>query len=186
MDGAELRDGDLEIGKHFEKKRLERLVGTVELVDQQHRRPGRIGLERFEHRPLDQKSLGEDIVREPRTVGDAFRLGGLDLDHLGRVVPFVYGAGHIEALVALQAHQAPAKLFGQHLGNLGLADPGLAFEEKGPAHGQGQEDRGRKPAVGDVAAAGEQLDGSVDARRLLAYRHPATARRAITFTRCAR
>ncbi len=38
MDGAVFRDGQLEIGQHLQQERLERLVGAVELVDQQHRR----------------------------------------------------------------------------------------------------------------------------------------------------
>ena len=38
LDRADLRDRDLEIGQHFEQIGLERLVGAVELVDQQHRR----------------------------------------------------------------------------------------------------------------------------------------------------
>ena len=36
--GAELGDGDLVLGQHLEQECLERLVGAVELVDQQHRR----------------------------------------------------------------------------------------------------------------------------------------------------
>ena len=41
-DGAELRHGDLVVGQQFEQERLERLVGAVQLVDQQHggRLPG--------------------------------------------------------------------------------------------------------------------------------------------------
>ena len=60
--GAELRHRDLEVGQHFQQKGLERLVGAVELVDQQHRRAGGIGLERLQQRPLDQEALGEDVV----------------------------------------------------------------------------------------------------------------------------
>ena len=68
LDGAELRDGHLEVGEHFEQERLERLVGAVELVDQQHRRACRIGLERLQQRPLDQEALGEHVVLEPLAV----------------------------------------------------------------------------------------------------------------------
>ena len=35
-DGAVFRDGDLEVGQQFQQERLERLVGAVQLVDQQH------------------------------------------------------------------------------------------------------------------------------------------------------
>jgi hypothetical protein len=38
-DGADLGDGDLEVGQHLEQEGLELLVGAVQLVDQQHRRP---------------------------------------------------------------------------------------------------------------------------------------------------
>ena len=45
---------------------LERLVGAVELVDQQHRRPALVRLQRLQQRPLDQETLGEDVLREAR------------------------------------------------------------------------------------------------------------------------
>ena len=35
---ADFGDGHLEVGQHFEQEGLERLVGAVDLVDQQHRR----------------------------------------------------------------------------------------------------------------------------------------------------
>ena len=62
LDRAHFRNGDLEVGQHFEQERLERLVGAVDLVDQEHRRAGGIGLERLQQRPLDQKALGEHVV----------------------------------------------------------------------------------------------------------------------------
>ena len=68
LDRAEFRDRDLEVGEHFEQERLERLVGAVEFVDQQHRRAGGVGLERLQQRPLDQEALGEDVVLEPLAV----------------------------------------------------------------------------------------------------------------------
>ena len=39
------------------------LVGAVELVDQQHRRAGNVGLKRLQQRPLDQVTVGEDVGR---------------------------------------------------------------------------------------------------------------------------
>ena len=39
LDRAEFGDGDLEVGQDLQQVGLERLVGAVELVDQQHRRP---------------------------------------------------------------------------------------------------------------------------------------------------
>ena len=55
------------VGEHFEQERLERLVGAVELVDQQHRRAGGVRLERLQQRPLDQEALGEHVVLESRS-----------------------------------------------------------------------------------------------------------------------
>src|SRR5262245_31917068 len=47
LHGAELRNRYLEVGEHLQQECLERLVSAVELVDQQHRRARRIGLERL-------------------------------------------------------------------------------------------------------------------------------------------
>ena len=73
LHGAELRDGHLEIRQHLEQESLERFVGAVELVDQQHRRARRIRLERLQQRPLDQEALGEHVVLEPLAVVSRLR-----------------------------------------------------------------------------------------------------------------
>ena len=150
LDRAELRDRDLEIGEHFQQERFERLVGAVELVDQQHRRAGRIGLERLQERPLDQEALGEHVVLEPPAVVRAFRLGDADGDHLRSVVPLVDRGGDVETLVALQPDEPAPERRRQHLGDLGLADAGLAFEEQRPAHLEREEQHGRERTVGEV------------------------------------
>ena len=53
---------------------------------------------------------------------------------------------------------------GEDLGELGLADAGLALEEQRPAELERQEDRRRERAVGDVVALAEvgldRLDGA--------------------------
>ena len=120
------------------------LVGAVELVDQQHRRAGRIGLERLQQRPLDQEALGEHVVLEPLAVVRALGLGDADRDHLRGVVPLVDRGRDVEPLVALQADQPAPERRGQHLGDLGLADAGLAFEEQRPAHLEREEQHGRE------------------------------------------
>ena len=51
-----------------------RLVGSVEFVDQQHRRAGRVRLQRLQQRPLDQEALGKDVVLDPVAVVVALRL----------------------------------------------------------------------------------------------------------------
>jgi hypothetical protein len=62
----------------------------------------------------------------------------------------------------LQAHQLAAQRVGQHLGDLGLADTGLALEKQRPVELQRQMDGGAQAAVGDIAAFGEQFDGGLD------------------------
>src|SRR5438105_227274 len=74
------------------------------------------------------------------------------LDHLPRIVPLVGRLRDIESLVALQTDELPAQALGDDLGDLGLADPGLAFEEQRPAHGEGKEKGGGEAAIGDVVA----------------------------------
>ncbi len=133
---AHFRNGDLKVAQHFEQERLERFVGAIELVDQQHRRAGGVRLQRLQQRPLDQKALGEHVALDARAVVLAFRFGGADRDHLRGVIPFIDRGGDVETLVALQADQATAERLRQHLGDLGLADAGLAFEEQRPAHFQ--------------------------------------------------
>ena len=59
-DRAELGDRHLEVRQQLEQVRLERLVGAVDLVDQQHRR--RAQRDRLEQRPLQQVALGEDVL----------------------------------------------------------------------------------------------------------------------------
>ena len=109
--------------------------------------PAGVGLERLQQRPLDQEALGEHVVLEPLAVVLAFGLGDADRDHLRGVVPLVDRGGDVEALVALQPDQPAAERRGQHLGDLGLADAGLAFEEQRPAHLAARE-TARSPASG--------------------------------------
>ena len=56
--------------------------------------------------------------------------GEPDLDHLPRVVPFVDRGRDVEPFVALQPDELPAERLREHLGDLGLADARLAFEEQ--------------------------------------------------------
>src|SRR6266446_9318270 len=82
----DLRDRHLEVGEELQQEGLERLVGTVELVDQQHRRTLDRGLQRLQQWPFDQKAVGEDRALDFRAV----LLGGLgkaDPDHLARITP---------------------------------------------------------------------------------------------------
>ena len=94
--------------------------------------------------------------RQTGPLGGAGGLGQPDLQHLALVVPLVDRRGHVQALVALQPHQPAAERLGQHLGDLGLADAGLAFQKQRAAEAQREVECGRQRAVGDIVAALEQ------------------------------
>ena len=151
-DRAELRDRDLEVGQHLEQERLEAVVGAIDLVDEQHRRPVAPG-DRAQQRPLEQ------VVARRRSAsssspGRAPRARAIrSAQHLPRVVPLVERGLDVEALVALQADQLGAEQAREHLRELGLADAGVALDEQGLAHLAGEEDRGRDGGLGDVAVA---------------------------------
>ena len=125
-------------------------------------RAGDVGLKRLQDRPLDQEAVGEDVLRQRLAVDVAGGFGEPDLHHLRRVVPLVDGGGDVEPLVALEADQLAPERLGQNLGDLGLADAGLALEEERPAHLQREEEHGRKRPVGDVAGGGEEGQRVVD------------------------
>ncbi len=159
LDRADLGDRDLEVRQDLEQVRLELLVGAVDLVDEQHRGDAVVRLERLEERPLDQELAAEDVVGG-RPVCLTAGLQEPDLEHLARVVPLVDSGVDVQALVALEADQPAAERRGENLGELGLADAGLAFEQQRAPELERQEDRGRERAVGDVVALAEvDLDG---------------------------
>ena len=68
-DRAQLRDGHRGLGEQLEGERLEVVVGPVELVDQQHRRPRAGMLQRGQQRPAQQVVRAE----QPGLVGAARR-----------------------------------------------------------------------------------------------------------------
>ena len=95
----------------------------------------------------------------------AFGFGDTDGDHLRGVIPFVDRRRDVEAFVALQPDQPAAERLREHLGDLGLADAGLAFEENRPAHLERQVKHGAERAVGEIIGPGEEIDGGVDRGR---------------------
>ena len=113
----------------------------------------------------DEVAVGEQVALELRPVDRAARLGEADRHHLPGIVPLVDGGGDVEALVALQADQAPPERGGEDLGDLGLADPRLAFQEQRPPELQGEEQHRRQRPVGDVAGAFQEVEGVVDGSR---------------------
>ena len=61
-DRADLGDRHGGLGEQLEQERLEVVVGAVDLVDQQHRRPRAGVLERPQQRPPDQVVGAEQVV----------------------------------------------------------------------------------------------------------------------------
>ncbi len=147
---AQLGDGHLEVGEHFEQEGLELLVGPVELVDQQHRRARGVRLQRLQQRALDEEAIGKNVAGNPLAVGCAFGLRQPDGDHLRRVVPFVHGGSDVEALVTLQPDQARVERARERLCRLRLADAGLALEQQRLAEANGEVEGGREPAIRQV------------------------------------
>src|SRR3569623_1136922 len=177
LDRPVLRDRDLEVRQELEQERLERLVGAIELVEQQHRCARRIRHQRLEQWPPQQ---------EPLAVQPALDRLGMepDLEHLLREVPLVQRRARIEPFVALQPDQPPAERAGHRLRDLGLADAGFALEQHRLTEDEREVQRRRELAIREVLLPREQLGQIVDARRHL--NADCTARFAITPTRCAR
>ncbi len=149
---AELGDRHRRLRQELEQERLELVVGAVDLVDQQHRRP-RAGMpQRAQQRSFDEELGSEQIdVVERLATG----LGEADAEQLTGVVPLVQRLGRVDALVALQSHEPRVEGRGERLGRGRLADPGFAFEEQRLGEPGGAEERGRQSLVGEVGVVGE-------------------------------
>ena len=150
----ELRDRDLPVRQDLQQVRLELVVGAVDLVDEEHGDGPLPRLDRPQQGPLDEEALLvqlglERVGRAPGRL--ARRLGGAQVEELAAVVPVVDGLGGVDALVALQADQLAAGPAGEHLGQLGLADAGLALEQQRPPQRHGEEHGRRQPLVRPVA-----------------------------------
>src|ERR1700730_4891834 len=156
----EFGDRELEIREQLQQKRLELIVGAVDLVDQQHRRFG--PADRGEQRPFQQVFFGKNPVLDGLGIGAVM---GLDREQLALVVPFIERGRLIEPLIALQADQFGRVCEGQRLCHLSLADASLAFDQKRPPQQVHQRDRIRDFTIGDVAGSRQRL------RDLLAVFH---------------
>src|SRR5205807_8321253 len=138
--GADLRDRDLELRQKLKQKRLELLVGAVDLVDQQHRRRYVVVVDRIEQRAAKQELRAEDLALGRFSVLPLPHQP--DMEELARIVPFVDRVRQVDAFVALQADQARAQDVGHDLGRLRLADARFAFYEQRLLQLERQEDRG--------------------------------------------
>ena len=156
----EFGDRNLEVGQQFEQERLELVVGAVDLVDQQHRR--RVAADRGQQRPFQQVFFRKNLILDGIGILAAMRL---DREQLPLVIPFIERGRLIQPLVALQADQLGRMRCGKGLGDLGFADARFALEQQRAPEQLHQRDRGRKLAVGDIAASRQGL------RDLLAIFH---------------
>src|SRR5215469_1502219 len=132
-DGANLRDADLEVRQDFQQERLELVVRSVYLVDEQDSLIARP--DRREQRPFQQELRTKKLV-DRLLVGRLALRQRPDLQHLPGVVPLVQRLIGVNAFVALKADQRPSVDGSKHLGDLGLADPYLALEQHGPTQRQ--------------------------------------------------
>ncbi len=80
---------DLELRQQLEQVALELLVGAIDLVDQQDRRPRPRRVDRLQQRPLDQEGVAVQLAPGGGAVQLAGRLEDAQLDELPRVVPLV-------------------------------------------------------------------------------------------------
>ena len=150
LDGADLRNRDLEVGEQLEQERLELFVRPVDLVDQQHGRRGVVVVDRIEQGTAQQELRAEDLAFGGASVGTLAHEP--DVQELARIVPLVDGVRQVDSFVALEPDQPRAQHIGHDLGRLGLADARLAFDEERLLELERKEDRGGKRAVADVAA----------------------------------
>ena len=94
----------------------------------------------------------------------AARLDRPQVQELAGVVPLVDGLRRVDALVALQPDQLAAGPAREHLGHLGLADPGLTLEQERPLQRERQEDRtsrGRRRGGIRVASSASRTSSTV-------------------------
>ena len=165
LERAELGDGDLEVGQHFQQIGLERLVGAVELVDQEHRRVAVIGCERLQQRPLEQE------LRRRRCLRPALLV-------LRR--PPLPPGGSRSSAASSSTRRPPARCRGLRSTAGGSARgrapaPGPWRSRscrrpprlRGTAAGRSQreEQRRREAAIGHVIVFGQKLESLVDVAR---------------------
>src|SRR5215472_16721654 len=161
---ADLGDADLEVGEDFQQECLELVIGTVNLVDEQH------GLvtspDRLEQRPFQQELRAEQPVHG-LLVGHLMLRQGSNLQHLPCIVPFVQGLVGVDTLVALQPDQPSPEDAGQDFSDLGLSDANLALQEQRATERQRDHQRGSQSAVREVGTLAQVLRQLADGRRVL-------------------
>src|SRR5205814_280622 len=183
LDGADLRDRDLELREQLEEEGFELLVGAVDLVDEENRRCLVVVVDGVEQRTLKQELGAEDLAlgRAPVYLIAWPFTHEPDVQQLPRVVPLVDSMREVDPLIALEPDQPGPQHLGHHLGRLGLADARLTLDEQRLLELEGEKDRCRQRTVADVAAiakaALDVLDrrGSAHARKEYVARLPCRA-----------
>ncbi len=161
LDSADFGNGDLEIRQDLQQIGFERFIGSIQFVDEQHGRFAGLRVQCLQQRPADQEAFAEDVFLEFFPRARVFGFRHADFDHLALVIPFVHGRCDVQAFVALQADQLAAEDLRQHLGDLGLAYAGFAFQKQRPAHAQREKHRRRQRPLGNIFALREQGQGFV-------------------------
>ena len=160
VEGRQLGDRDLKIREDLEQKRLELLVGPVDLVDQEHR-GARAGVsDRLKKRAFQQELVTKNRLLQLLTLC-LISLRHADMENLTGVVPLVEGGAGVEALVALETDQRGVENRRDDLRDLGLPDTRLTLQEDRFLELRGEHHGDSEGAARDVAVTGEgRLDGA--------------------------
>ena len=79
----------------------------MQFVDEQDGRPLEVRCQGLQERSVDQELVREDVGLKAFSIRHARGFGDADLDHLASVVPLVDCGRHVQALITLEADQAP-------------------------------------------------------------------------------
>src|SRR5680860_796380 len=164
---AQLGDGHRRLTEELQEQSFELVVGTVDLVDQQHRRFRTVVPNTTQDRALLKELLTEQVGLAQLLV---LRLSQPDREQLTLVVPVVEGLVRRQPLVALQPDQGQPQRFRENLGRLRLSDSGLTLEQQREAELHRQVDRGRRTFVREVVVVGEATSYVFSARQSGAHR----------------
>ena len=145
--------------EELQQQCLELVVGTVDLVDEQHRLGWSDVAHAGQDRPVHQVGLGVQIGLG-QTVSASFRQP--DAQQLALIVPVVQRLGSGEALIALQPDQRCIQHCGKGFRGHGLADAGLALEQQGPIQLGGKIERRRRADVEQIPVLIEASDDVID------------------------
>src|ERR671921_73277 len=182
-DGTELGDRDGEVREDLQQERLELVVGAVHLVYEQYGRHRPPMLQRLQERTADQKLAVVEVALDAFLIFATEGLGGADVEELSGVVPLVDRLVDVYALVALETDERCLEDAGEDFGDLGLADPRLAFQEQRPSELEGEEDRGGEPFVRQVIVFAQPCPQLPEMRNAGGQSPPASAGRYVQRSR---